>query len=88
MAYGRYIGSLLEETAMQQIAIPRVASGRGRIVNTRERCPVVLLKNGRRVAAKIVILAIGNFPPGQPESSAACPNRGKVRTLCMVTCGA
>jgi len=78
MAYGRYIGSLLEETAMQQIGHSLEWLQEEAVSLTRENGrPVVLLKNGRELLAKIVILAIGNFPPGNPKVSGLSGARKK-----------
>jgi uncharacterized NAD(P)/FAD-binding protein YdhS len=68
MAYGRYISSLLEESAMQQGGHSLQWFQEEAVSLTREDGrPVVLLKNGRELQAEVVILAIGNFPPGNPK---------------------
>jgi uncharacterized NAD(P)/FAD-binding protein YdhS len=78
MAYGRYIGSLLEESAMQQGGHSLQWFQEEATSLTREDSrPVVLLKNGRELQAQIVILAIGNFPPGNPKVSGLTGPRKK-----------
>jgi len=68
MAYGRYIGSLLEESAMQQGGHSLQWFQEAAVSLARENGhPIVLLKNGRELQAEAVILAIGNFPPGNPK---------------------
>ena len=78
MAYGRYIGSLLEESALQQGAHSLQWFQEEAVSLTREDSrPVVLLKNGRELQAEVVILAIGNFPPGNPKISGLTGSRKK-----------
>jgi uncharacterized NAD(P)/FAD-binding protein YdhS len=69
-SYGRYIGSLLEEAAKQDgggsiewIQAEAVSLAR----NTGPS--IVQLKDGREISAETVVLAIGNFPPGNPRIS-------------------
>jgi len=78
MAYGRYIGSLLEESAMQQGGHSLQWSQEEAVSLTRENGrPIVLLKSGRELQAEVVILAIGNFPPGNPKISGLTGPRKK-----------
>jgi len=65
MAYGRYIGSL-QWSQEEAVSLTR-ANGR----------PIVLLKNGRELQAEAVILAIGDFPPGNPKISGLTGPRKK-----------
>lgn len=70
MAYGRYIGSLLEESTMQEVGHSLGWFQEEAVSRTRENgAPVVLLKNGRELRAEVVILGIGNFPPANPKVS-------------------
>ena len=69
-SYGRYIGSLLEEAAKREggnaihwIQAKAVSCRRNEGYSTVE------LKDGREVSARAVVLAIGNFPPGNPKVS-------------------
>ncbi len=78
MAYGRYIGSLLEESAMQENGHSLQWFQEEAVSFTRENGrPVVLLKNDRELQAEAVILAIGNFPPGNPKISGLANPRKK-----------
>ena len=78
MAYGRYIGSLLEESAMQQGGHSLQWFQEEAASLTREDGrPIVLLKNGRELQARAVILAIGNFPPGNPKINGLTGSRKK-----------
>jgi uncharacterized NAD(P)/FAD-binding protein YdhS len=78
MAYGRYIGSLLEESAIQEGGHSLEWSQEAAVSLRRDNgVPVVLLKNGRELHAEVVILAIGNFPPGNPKASGLSGQRKK-----------
>jgi uncharacterized NAD(P)/FAD-binding protein YdhS len=78
MAYGRYIGSLLEESAMQENGHSLQWFQEEAVSFTRENGrPVVLLKNDRELQAEAVIVAIGNFPPGNPKISGLANPRKK-----------
>lgn len=66
--YGRYLASILEEAdaaagnAVRLTRVPRGAAG----VRTDARGVTIELEGGSEIAADVAVLAIGNFPPGNP----------------------
>jgi uncharacterized NAD(P)/FAD-binding protein YdhS len=67
-SYGRYIGSLLESAAKGGNSIEWIQAEA--VTCTRnEGVSIVQLKDGREFSARTVVLAIGNFPPGNPKVS-------------------
>jgi len=68
MAYGRYLGSLLEEATKQEGGHSLEWFQEKAVSFTRKNgLPTIQLENGREVQAEAVVLAIGNFPPGNPK---------------------
>ncbi len=69
--YGRYLAALLHETEtaarphVQLTRVPRAASG----LRMHEHGVEVELEGGSVIAADLAVLAIGNFPPGNPPIS-------------------
>ena len=65
--YGRYLEDLLEHEAGSRV--DRLKSIRSEVVGIRPNRgrAVMTLSDGRRIDADLVVLALGNFPPADPE---------------------